>query len=72
MSWRTFKFFELEELKDPDTNQPYDKLKVRAELSKKCSFRVDLMSYKHTKFHRNLFFHFRRLESLAPAVAEGR
>ncbi|XP_064382449.1 vacuolar protein sorting-associated protein 11 homolog [Halichondria panicea] len=27
MSWRTFKFFELEELKDPDTNQPYDKLK---------------------------------------------
>ena len=56
MSWRTFKFFELEELKDPDTNQPYDKLKVRAELSKKCSFRVDLMSYKHTKFHRNLFF----------------
>ncbi len=29
MSWRTFKFFELEELKDPDTNEPYDKLKVR-------------------------------------------
>ena len=28
MSWRTFKFFEFEELKDPDTNQPYDKLKV--------------------------------------------
>lgn len=31
MSWRTFKFFEFEELKDPDTNQPYDKLKVRHE-----------------------------------------
>ena len=29
MSWRTFKFFEFEELKDPDTNQPYDKLKVK-------------------------------------------
>jgi len=28
MSWRTFKFFEFEELKDPDTNEPYDKLKV--------------------------------------------
>lgn len=28
MSWRTFKFFELEDLKDPDTNQPYDRLKV--------------------------------------------
>ncbi len=29
MSWRTFKFFEFEELKDPDTDQPFDKLKVR-------------------------------------------
>lgn len=28
MSWRTFKFFEFEELKDPDTNQSFDKLKV--------------------------------------------
>lgn len=29
MSWKSFKFFDLEEVKDPDTNQPYDKLKVR-------------------------------------------
>ena len=28
MSWKSFKFFDLEEVKDPDTNQPYDKLKV--------------------------------------------
>ena len=28
MSWRVFKFFDFEELKDPDTNQPFDKLKV--------------------------------------------
>jgi len=28
MSWRTFRFFDFEELKDPDTNQPFDKLKV--------------------------------------------
>lgn len=28
MSWRTFKFFEFEELKDPDSNQAYDKLKA--------------------------------------------
>jgi len=27
MSWRTFRFFDFEELKDPDTNQPFDKLK---------------------------------------------
>ena len=30
MSWRTFKFFEFEELKDPDTNQSFDKLKVES------------------------------------------
>ena len=29
MSWKSFKFFDLEEVKDPDTNQAYDKLKVR-------------------------------------------
>ncbi len=29
MSWRTFKFFDIEELKDPDTDQPFDKLKVQ-------------------------------------------
>ena len=28
MSWKSFKFFDLEEVKDPDTNQAYDKLKV--------------------------------------------
>ncbi len=28
MTWRTFKFFEFEELKDPESNIPYDKLKV--------------------------------------------
>lgn len=28
MSWRTFKFFEQEDLKDPDTSQSFDKLQV--------------------------------------------
>lgn len=29
MSWKTFKFFEYEEVKDPETNEPLSKLKVR-------------------------------------------
>lgn len=33
MSWKSFKFFDLEEVKDPDTNQPYDKLKVGDEIN---------------------------------------
>lgn len=32
MSWKSFKFFDLEEVKDPDTNQAYDKLKVGTSL----------------------------------------
>ena len=33
-SWRVFKFFDFEELKDPDTNQPFDKLKVSGDAFK--------------------------------------
>ena len=29
MSWKTFKFFEYEDVKDPETNEPFDKLKAR-------------------------------------------
>lgn len=29
MSWKTFKFFEYEGVKDPETNEPLSKLKVR-------------------------------------------
>lgn len=35
MSWKSFKFFDLEEVKDPDTNQPYDKLKVSQTTTRK-------------------------------------
>ena len=31
MSWKTFKFFEYEDVKDPETNEPFDKLKARDE-----------------------------------------
>lgn len=30
MSWKTFKFFDKEVLKDPETKQPYQDLAVRA------------------------------------------
>lgn len=30
MSWKTFKFFEYEEVKDPETNEPLNKLKVNS------------------------------------------
>ena len=32
MSWKTFKFFDKEVLKDPETKQPYQDLAVRAGL----------------------------------------
>ena len=28
MAWKSFKFFEKEVLKDPETQQPYERLKV--------------------------------------------
>lgn len=34
MSWKTFKFFEYEEVKDPETNEPLNKLKVSPTSSK--------------------------------------
>jgi len=37
MSWRTFKFFEQEDLKDPDTSQSFDKLQVWAVTRVGCS-----------------------------------
>lgn len=33
MSWKTFKFFDKEVLKDPETKQPYQDLAVRAGLA---------------------------------------
>lgn len=34
MSWKTFKFFDYEEVKDPETNEPLNKLKVKVNLTK--------------------------------------
>lgn len=44
MSWRTFKFFEFEELKDPDSHQAYDKLKVGNENSTSINFAVFILN----------------------------
>ena len=32
MSWKTFKFFDKEVLKDPETKQPYQDLAVRTDV----------------------------------------
>ena len=51
MAWKSFKFFEKEVLKDPETQQPFERLKVPFRIASTCPFCMGAEMKQATMLH---------------------